>query len=253
MRRHTIAHTLLVTPPTACEICGRADPALVGEKDFGVSGNDHFEGHRVFEDYGAQIPYYECRTCGFVFANAFDRWTTDQWQEHVYNNQYALADPPFLSERPVRNAQMIAGLFHRCLNEISILDVGGGNGLMAEELRERGVDIQSHDPIFSSATPPNDRCFDLITSFEVMEHVTHQRQRGWLEMLAALLRRTTSARILLSTEVIWPSLSLDWWYICPRNGHISIHSVRSLELLAAAVGLRLFSINRGMHLLAWKR
>ena len=28
-----------------------------------------------------------------------------------------------------------------------------------------------------------------------------------------------------------------WWYIAPRNGHVSIHSERSLDALAAAHGL----------------
>lgn len=242
----------MLPPPTACAICGRADPGFLGEKDFGISGNDHFEGHRVFEDYGAQIPYYACRDCGFVFTNAFDRWTTQQWREHVYNDQYGLADPPFSSERPLRNAQMIASLFHRELPKISILDIGGGNGRMAEELSLRGADIQSHDPIFSRSAPVGGQSFDLITSFEVVEHVTHYRQHAWMSSVAALLRKSPSARILLSTELVSPPCKLGWWYICPRNGHISIHSASSLEALVAGVGMKLCSINSSMHMLAWR-
>lgn len=239
--------------PESCSICGHAHLAHAGDKDFGISGCDHFEGRRIFANYGVQISYYECRQCGFIFTNAFDHWPPDQWREHVYNDAYLLADPPFLSERPARNAQLIAGLFHRELPEISILDVGGGNGKMTEELRKCGADIQSYDPIYGRGTLPRDRRFDLITSFEVVEHVPHHRQFEWIRSVAELLRKTPFARLLLSTEVLQPHLSISWWYICPRNGHISIHSSHSLEILAARVGMDVFSINPAMHLLSWRK
>jgi hypothetical protein len=239
--------------PNSCSICGHAHLVHAGDKDFGVSGCDHFEGRRIFADYGVPIPYYECRQCGFIFTNAFDHWTTEQWRAHVYNDDYLLADPPFLSERPARNAQIIAGLFHRELPEISILDVGGGNGKMTNELRKCGADIQSHDPIYGNGTMPGDRRFDLITSFEVIEHVPHHRHDEWMRSVVGLLHRTPFARFLLSTEVLQPHLSINWWYICPRNGHISIHSPRSLEILAARVGMDIVSINPSMHLLTWQK
>jgi hypothetical protein len=238
--------------PESCSICGHTQIAHADNKDFGISGNDHFEGRRVFAGYGLPIPYYECQRCHFVFANAFDHWTTEGWREHVYNDDYLLADPPFLSERPVRNARMIAGLFHRELQGISILDIGGGNGKMAEELGSSGANVESHDPIYGHGTMPSNRRFDLITSLEVIEHVPHRRQFEWIRGVASLLQTTPYARILLSTELRQPHLSISWWYICPRNGHISIHSSRSLEILATRAGLDLFSINPSMHLLSWQ-
>lgn len=242
-----------VAHPVSCAICGHGHLAHAGDKDFGVSGCDYFEGRRIFADYGVLISYYACRHCGFLFTNAFDQWTTEEWREHVYNNDYPLADPPFLLERPARNAQMVAGLFHRELLEISILDVGGGNGRMTDEMRKGGANIQSHDPIYGNGTIPRDRHFDLITSFEVIEHVPHHRQDEWMHSVVGLLRKTPFARFLLSTEVLLPHLSINWWYICPRNGHISIHSPRSLEILAARVGMDLISINPSMHLLTWQK
>ena len=238
--------------PESCAICSHTHVVHVGDKDFGVSGCDHFEGRAIFADYGVAISYYACRNCNFVFTNAFDHWTSEQWREHVYNDDYLLADPPFFSERPARNAQLIAGLFHRELPALSILDVGGGNGQMSEQLRTCGVDVQSHDPIFGNSAMPRDGCFDLITSFEVIEHVTHERQLEWMHSVTSLLGKSSFARFLLSTEGRQPHLSVDWWYICPRNGHISIHSPRSLEILAARIGMDVVSINPSMHLLFWK-
>ena len=239
--------------PDLCAICSNTHLVHIGDKDFGISGCDYFEGRRIFADYGVAIPYYECRHCNFIFTNAFDHWTNEHWREHVYNDGYVLADPPFLSERPARNAQMIASLFYRELPEISILDVGGGNGKMTDELRKCGADIQSHDPIYGNDAMPRDRCFDLITSFEVVEHVPHFRQCEWIGNVTDLLRKATAARFLLSTEVSQPYRSISWWYICPRNGHISIHSPLSLEILAKRVGMDVHSINPSMHLLSWQK
>lgn len=238
--------------PCACSICGHADVLLAGCKDFGVSGNDHFEGRRIFADFGISIAYHECARCGFLFTNAFDRWTPEQWRLHVYNEEYLLADPPFQSERPLRNAQWVASLFNRELPDLSILDVGGGNGKFAEALSHCGARIESHDPLYGQGSLPSERCFDLITSFEVIEHVPHEQQRDWMHRIAALLRKSPFARILISTEVLQPHLSVDWWYVCPRNGHISIHSTRSLAILAERVGMNIFSINPSMHLLCWR-
>ena len=238
--------------PEACSICGHKYLVHASDKDFGISGNDHFAGRRIFADYQVAISYYECQYCAFMFTNAFDEWTTKDWRAHVYNEDYLLADPPFLSERPVRNAYLIAALFHRELPDISILDIGGGNRKMTEELIKYGANIESYDPIFEHGSIPKDRRFDLITSFEVIEHVTHNRQFEWIRSVANLLDISPLARFLLSTELLQPHRDVGWWYICPRNGHISIHSPRSLAILAARVGLELFSLNPSIHLLSWQ-
>jgi len=42
---------------------------------------------------------------------------------------------------------------------------------------------------------------------------------------------------------------LNWWYAAPRNGHISLYSRKSLEVLAAKFGLTYVSFSMGTHLL----
>lgn len=41
---------------------------------------------------------------------------------------------------------------------------------------------------------------------------------------------------------------LDWWYVVLRNGHVSIHSERSLRRLAADHSLSLLSLSSGTHI-----
>ncbi len=237
-------------PVLACAICGSHELTHAGSKDFGVCGSDHFEGRRVFANQGVDIAYQACGACGFIFTSAFDDWTPAHWREHVYNDDYVLADPPFVSERPARNAQMLLALFHRELPEISILDIGGGRGLMAQAMREAGAQIKTSDPFFGDGELKNDERFDLITSFEVIEHVTHGQQHAWLQGLARHLKHHPYSRLLVSTEVRQSRQDIGWWYICPRNGHISIHTANSLTILAQTAGLKVFSINPSMHLLS---
>ena len=40
---------------------------------------------------------------------------------------------------------------------------------------------------------------------------------------------------------------MGWWYIGPRNGHISIFSKRSLALVWSKLGYRLGSFNDDLH------
>ncbi len=233
----------------ACSVCDHPHTSQPEAKDFGVSGSDPFEGRRVFADHGVGIGYQQCLGCGFTFTSAFDAWTPDEWRAHVYNHDYALADPPFLRERPERNAQMLAALFHRELPKLRVLDIGGGQGRLAEALRQAGAQAHTMDPFHDAHSHKPDGVYELITSFEVIEHVPHQGQHAWMQEAARHLSHQPCARMLIGTELRQAQHSLDWWYICPRNGHVSIHTEQSLGILAAQAGLKLTSINPSMHLL----
>lgn len=151
---------------------------------------------------------------------------------------------PFLLERPQRNARMIAGLWHRSRDTMSVLDYGGGNGVFAGELTQLGFKASSCDIFYGSVPPPGK--FRLVTCFEVIEHVPAKDQERWFAGMVALLHG--DGTILLSSELV-DEMTIAHWYISPRNGHISIHSRRSLDMLAAAFKLQVFSINNEMHLL----
>ena len=252
MHSNSEALTISELAPTACSICGERCLKLLGSKDFGISGSDYFIGNRTFKDYGVLIPYFECQQCFFVFTNAFDNWTDLDWRQHVYNDGYVLADPPFVSERPCRNAQLIEGLFHRELPTLSILDIGSGSGKMSDALKAKAKQVVSWDPHYCDESVSEQQRFDLITSFECVEHVPHHRQLELAESFARKLLRTPSARILFSTELQSTASNLDWWYICPRNGHISIHSRQSLSIMMSRFHLSLVSINPSMHISFWK-
>lgn len=238
-------------PPSHCGVCGAAGAVLMGRKEFARSGNDHFAGARQFADTGVQIPYHRCRDCGLVFTAALDRWTRDDFARHIYNDDYIFCDPPFAEERPRRNAAIIAGIWHYEAGSRSVLDVGGGNGRLAAELRARGFDAASYDAFNDDGRDdgiaPPDRRFGLVCSFEVIEHVPHRDQADWIADFAS--RMAPSAVGLLGTELVVEPVDIEHWYFSPRNGHITVHTADSLDRLLRPHALCAASIANGLHLI----
>jgi hypothetical protein len=233
------------TPPLVCSLCAGGHVLSIGAKDFGHSGNDHFMGARQFADHGVQIEYFRCQGCGLMFTPAFDAWSPQDFQQHIYNTDYVLADPPFSGERSTRNAAMVAGLWHRQKDTLRLLDYSGGAGAMVAALAKLGIACDSCDPYYGVPAPA--QSYPVVTCFEVLEHVPHQDQLLWFKELGTHIE--AGGTLLLSTEVFGSDISAAHWYLCPRNGHISVHSARSLRLLAASVGLQVFSISSEMHLM----
>lgn len=238
---------LNLDPPAACALCDAPAPPLLGWRDFADSCNDAFlaPGERTFPRCGVALPYHRCARCGLLFTAALDGWDAAAFRAHIYNDDYLRADPPFVSERPTRNAHMVAGLWHHEKGRSTVLDFGGGAGTFAAALRALGLSCDSCDAFYGA--PPPARRYPIITSFEVIEHTPHHGQRAWLAELAAHLE--PGGVVLLSTALLPADAPIDHWYIGPRNGHISIHSERSLQLLARGCGLQLVSLNSQTHLL----
>ena len=243
-------------PPSVCAVCGGTTLRALGQKDFGVSCGDHFEGRRLYPDYGIQIPYFECDDCGLIIISAFDAWMPQDFADHIYNADYALSDPPYLLERPLRNAHMIAALFHDQKESLRVLDFGGGNSAFADALVSAGMDASSFDPYGKGQAPIG--TYDLITCFEVLEHVVHHKLQAQLVEIAGHLKPGQGSKIFLSTQTApmhgdtQGNIQRDfgWWYISPRNGHVSMNTPKSLQILASRAGLQLASINTSMHVLS---
>jgi len=229
--------------PAECKICGGPSP-LYGVVDFHKSCIEA-QGKRLAIS-GCPVYYQRCRRCGFAFTTAFDAWDFAAYRRYIYNGDYLVVDPDYTELRPAGNAKLIAGTFGDFKASMRILDYGGGEGLLAARLREEGFSAATYDPFSSFDKMPEEK-FDLVTCFEVMEHVPLPKATA--AVMAGLLK--PQGIVLFSTLVqpaTFDQIGLNWWYASPRNGHISLYSKQALTLLFQAHGMTVCSFTDVLHL-----
>ena len=230
----------------SCPIC--KDKAVLRDV---VDFNRNCEGiiDEQFPVLGKAVYYAKCKSCDLIYAPEFSNWSHEDFAREIYNEKYSLIDPDYLIDRPKRNKILINNIFMNGKTEIKHLDYGGGNGSLSELLKSDGWDSTSFDPFSESENQKinSDEKFNLITAFEVFEHVADPN-----ELINDISRfASDNCLIFFSTGIhdnqITSEKRLDWWYVAPRNGHITIYSHTSLQILANKHGLKFGSMGSSFH------
>jgi SAM-dependent methyltransferase len=201
--------------------------------------------HQPFPAAGRTISYFRCLDCGFCFAPEMHEWSLKEFEDQIYNEDYIKVDPDYGRSRPLNCATVLVRLFGDHPAGIRHLDFGGGSGLLSRLLQSKGWNSTTYDPFANKDIDPASLGkFDLITAFEVFEHVPDvnalfQSLRSFLAPKGIIFFST-----LVSDGMIEDGEPLSWWYAAPRNGHISLFSTRSLEILS-----KKFKFNFGSHTL----
>ena len=197
---------------------------------------------------GTPIYYRICDSCNFVFAPEIYSWDDGMFLERIYNEDYIKVDPEYLIDRPRKTSEIL--LKKLGINHVQVkhLDYGGGNGLLSKILSEDGWRSESYDPFFNSKTSIRELGkFNLITCFEVFEHVPNPKKL----ISDLVLLMDDSCLVMFSTVLndrkIEKNKRIDWWYASPRNGHISLYSRKSIEILTSDKNLIFGSFNEGFH------
>ena len=169
---------------------------------------------------------------------------------------YLQVDPDAEEQRPANNARLVAEAFAGASESISVLDYGGGSGRLAELLQQEGFNATTYDPFSRYCVMPQRR-FDLITAFEVLEHLPDP---GSAVAAMASLLKTREADgddgLILFSTLLQPKdlqqMGMSWWYAAPRNGHCSLYTADALTRLFASVGMQAASAGSALHL-AYRR
>jgi SAM-dependent methyltransferase len=233
------------TAPLSCKICG-GSAQLHGVVDFQKSCA---EAQGVWLPLaGVPIYYHRCTNCRFLFTAAFDDWTTDQFKAHIYNDGYKTVDPDYETTRPRANADVVAQLWNAIKGQTRVLDYGGGNDVFCSVMRERGfIAAVTYDPMVPEFARRPDGKFDLVTSFETMEHLPDP-----LAGIGVMLEFAAEQGLVFFTTYARPAdsepLGMNWWYIAPRNGHVSIFTKQALVLAFERYGYKVVSFSDNIHL-----
>jgi hypothetical protein len=184
---------------------------------------------------------------------------TPHWLEIAYESPITRSDIG-LVQRNLDLARSTQLLINWCFDRRArFLDYAGGYGLLVRLLRDRGFDFHLYEPFtdnlfaqgfqIEDAPFENDR-FEVVTAFEVLEHLEHpvQHIENMLSVSDAIFATTT-----LYPEDSNP-LKAEWDYLAPETGqHIAFFSSRTFRYIADRYGLQYNSYGGVFHLLTKRR
>jgi 2-polyprenyl-6-hydroxyphenyl methylase/3-demethylubiquinone-9 3-methyltransferase len=230
---------------TPCPICTTPAP-LFGAVDFNTPCR--IPDAVTLPPTGAPVAYCRCTACGFLFTDAFGNWSHDDFKTHIYNDDYILVDPEYLEIRPRSAAGLVINLFGEGRAERRVLDFGGGNDAMCANLRAAGFPLAiTYDPFVPAYAQPPEGTYDLITCFETLEHMPDP-----VGGIGLIVEKLADPGVVLFSTLLQPpnfeALGMNWWYVGPRNGHVSLFSQKALVHAWGRHGCRVVSFNHNLHM-----
>ncbi len=200
-----------------------------------------------------EASYFQCEICGFLQTEE-PYWLSEAYQSSLNATDTGLVARPLSVSRIAEN--FIMDYFDPYGR---FVDYGGGNGIFVRMMRDKGFNFYRYDKyaqnIYAlyfdiSNLPKEDHKFELVTSFEVLEHFEDPLQE--FEEMFSL-----SKSVLCSTFLYSPSVAADlqnWWYLGEMHGqHISFYTEKAIKIIAERFGCYYHSNNVDLHLLTPKK
>jgi hypothetical protein len=196
------------------------------------------------------VAYYKCDHCGFIqTGDAF-------WLKEAYENVITQLDIGLVS-RNLYLKNRLPGILMNCFPDAkTMLDYGGGYGLLVRMMRDEGFNFYRQDiycenlfaRYFDISDAPVSK-FDVLTAFEVFEHLENP-----LDEIAKMF--SLADNIVFTTEIVPDNESefAGWWYVSPLTGqHIAFYSQKSLFLIAEKFNRLFYSNGRNLHVFSARK
>jgi hypothetical protein len=197
------------------------------------------------------VDYFKCEACGFIQTES------PFWLDEAYSKVINRSDVGLVA-RNIQLSGVTRSLISTSFNpDGEFLDYGGGYGLFVRLMRDAGYKFQYYDKYSQEnhfahglETLLDDNSeFELVTAFEVMEHLVDPV--GEIAKMLAL-----SKNLMFTTQVIPLPVPKPegWWYYGLDHGqHISFYTLKSLSKLAENFSLNFYSNQSDVHLFTEKR
>lgn len=197
------------------------------------------------------VKYYRCNATGFIQTED-PYWLTEAYSSAitkldvglVYRNQH-------LAET---TAKLLVSAFDK---DGRFLDYAGGYGLFTRLMRDKGFNFYHTDQYcqnifaeyFDLSTLAPDARFEMLTAFEVFEHLPNP-----LEEIKQMMGY--SYNLLFSTELQPDDVKKadDWHYLSAETGqHIAFYNKQSLQAIADELGYNFYTDGKFLHLFTQKK
>lgn len=207
--------------PQTCRLCG-------GDSE------DAFQALVLGEH---EVAFARCRGCGSLQSER------PHWLDQAYADPRPLTDTGIV-QRTLDDAMLVDAIMTRfgVGQGATCVDWGGGNGLFARTMRDRGYDFYCYDRYvanfylpFHDARRNGIAKATVLTAFEVLEHLPDPATD--LSDLFAF-----EPDLLIASSATYADQGADWPYLSLDNGqHVFFYSLAALEMVAERFGYRLAS------------
>ncbi len=176
------------------------------------------------------IAYLRCETCGSLQTEE-PYWLSEAYSDgNLADTDTGVVNRNLDCQALIYAASRILGIRH----DASVLDIGGGSGLLCRLLRDVGFDARVSDAYapnqFAKGFDDIGSQPDIACAFEVAEHFANPKT----DMTKILGR---GAPVCIVGTETFRDQSSDWWYLSPGAGqHVFFYSPEGMRILGRAHG-----------------
>ncbi len=213
-------------------------------------GKEIFKG-RILKKY--ETCYYQCPECGLIYTEE------PYWIKEAYDDAITIYDTGIMTRNislSIATYTILKSLFGN--RNVRGLDWGGGYGIFVRLMRDLGYSFSWFDKYSANLVSRGfeadiklDERYDIITAFEVLEHLPDPLQE--IEKMLNKSNIILFSTVVYDKKMNYPQLD-DWWYYVPEEGqHIVFYSNMTLKKIAKKFNINYYSINSSLHIFSKKK